>query len=182
MTDGSGADWIGDWFGTGPDRGIALMFTLAGLIGVAVTLLAWNSKSYRRLTASPSSTAVVTDARRRLPSTDFLTGTGGSGRSDGARVVVDRERDALGVDVAGFARRFHGYRLLVARALEDVADRDHRTRERAPTRPRRRGPLRSGDGLTTQYAGWAGCPATLGASGSGGLTACALTGIYVKRI
>ena len=33
MTDGSGADAIGDWFGTGPDRGLALMFTLAGLIG-----------------------------------------------------------------------------------------------------------------------------------------------------
>ncbi len=57
MTDGSGADWIGDWFGTGPARGIALMFTLAGLIGVAVTLLAWNSKSYRRLTAAPPSTS-----------------------------------------------------------------------------------------------------------------------------
>ncbi len=27
MTDGRGADLIGDWFGTGPDRGIALMFT-----------------------------------------------------------------------------------------------------------------------------------------------------------
>jgi MFS transporter, DHA3 family, multidrug efflux protein len=54
MTDGNGADWIGGWFGTGPDRGIALMFTVAGLIGVAVTLLAWNSKSYRRLTAAAS--------------------------------------------------------------------------------------------------------------------------------
>ena len=37
MTDGRGADWIGDWFGTGPERGIALMFTLAGLLGVVVT-------------------------------------------------------------------------------------------------------------------------------------------------
>ncbi len=34
MTDGSGADAIGDWFGTGPERGLALMFTLAGLIGI----------------------------------------------------------------------------------------------------------------------------------------------------
>ena len=33
MTDGAGADWIGGWFGTGPERGLALMFTLAGLIG-----------------------------------------------------------------------------------------------------------------------------------------------------
>jgi DHA3 family multidrug efflux protein-like MFS transporter len=49
MTDGRGADWIGGWFGTGPDRGIALMFTIAGLIGVAVTAVAWTSRSYRRL-------------------------------------------------------------------------------------------------------------------------------------
>jgi DHA3 family multidrug efflux protein-like MFS transporter len=52
MTDGRGVAWIGDWFGTGPDRGIALMFTLAGLAGVAVTLVAWSSRSYRRLTAA----------------------------------------------------------------------------------------------------------------------------------
>jgi MFS transporter, DHA3 family, multidrug efflux protein len=52
MTDGRGADLIGDWFGTGPDRGIALMFTVAGLIGVIVTALAWTSRSYRRLAAA----------------------------------------------------------------------------------------------------------------------------------
>jgi MFS transporter, DHA3 family, multidrug efflux protein len=49
MTDGKGADWIGGWFGTGPDRGIALLFTLAGVIGIAVTLAARASRSYRRL-------------------------------------------------------------------------------------------------------------------------------------
>ena len=49
MTDGAGADAIGDWFGTGPDRGLALMFTVAGLIGIVVTLLAWRSRSYRNL-------------------------------------------------------------------------------------------------------------------------------------
>jgi len=49
MTDGRGANWIGGWFGTGPDRGIGLMFTLAGLLGVAVTAIAWTSRSYRRL-------------------------------------------------------------------------------------------------------------------------------------
>jgi len=49
MTDGRGADWIGDWFGTGPERGIALMFTLAGLFGVVVTALARASRSYRVL-------------------------------------------------------------------------------------------------------------------------------------
>ena len=51
MTTGSGADLIGGWFGTGPDRGMALMFTLAGILGVVVTATAWASKAYRRLSA-----------------------------------------------------------------------------------------------------------------------------------
>jgi DHA3 family multidrug efflux protein-like MFS transporter len=51
MTDGRGADLIGAWFGTGPSRGIALMFTLAGVLGVVVTLAAWSSRAYRRLAA-----------------------------------------------------------------------------------------------------------------------------------
>jgi DHA3 family multidrug efflux protein-like MFS transporter len=49
MTDGAGGDAIGDWFGTGPARGIALVFTLAGAIGVVVTILALRSRYYRRL-------------------------------------------------------------------------------------------------------------------------------------
>ena len=49
MTDGAGAQSIGDWFGTGPDRGIALVFTLAGMVGVLVTVLAFNSRPYRDL-------------------------------------------------------------------------------------------------------------------------------------
>jgi DHA3 family multidrug efflux protein-like MFS transporter len=52
MTDGRGVEWIGEWFGTGPERGIGLMFSLAGLLGIAVTLLVWSSRSYRRLSAS----------------------------------------------------------------------------------------------------------------------------------
>lgn len=52
MTDGAGADLIGSWFGTGPERGIALVFTLAGLLGVVVTVIAFNSKYYRQLSAA----------------------------------------------------------------------------------------------------------------------------------
>jgi DHA3 family multidrug efflux protein-like MFS transporter len=59
MTDGWGADRIGGWFGTGPDRGIALMFTLAGLVGVAVTVAAWRSRSYRRLVERDTSPPLV---------------------------------------------------------------------------------------------------------------------------
>ena len=61
MTDGSGADHIGSWFGTGPERGLALMFTLAGIIGVVVTLGVRRSRSYRRLVDGwrPSAPAAV---------------------------------------------------------------------------------------------------------------------------
>jgi DHA3 family multidrug efflux protein-like MFS transporter len=49
MTTGAGADAIGSWFGTGTDRGLALLFTVAGLIGLAVTLLSMRSGAYRNL-------------------------------------------------------------------------------------------------------------------------------------
>ncbi|MEO9296666.1 MFS transporter [Devosia alba] len=49
MTDGAGAQSIGFWFGTGPDRGMALVFTLAGMVGVLVTVIAFNSRPYRDL-------------------------------------------------------------------------------------------------------------------------------------
>ena len=49
MTDGAGADAIGSWFGVGPERGLALMFTLAGVFGVVVTAGARVSRAYRRL-------------------------------------------------------------------------------------------------------------------------------------
>jgi DHA3 family multidrug efflux protein-like MFS transporter len=49
MTDGAGADTIGSWFGTGYVRGLALVFTLAGLVGLAATLLVRFSRSYRAL-------------------------------------------------------------------------------------------------------------------------------------
>jgi DHA3 family multidrug efflux protein-like MFS transporter len=49
MTTGKGADWIGNWFGTGPSRGIALVFTIAGIIGLTITLIARRSKSTKLL-------------------------------------------------------------------------------------------------------------------------------------
>lgn len=49
MTDGWGARVLGPYFGTGSARGIALVFTVAGLIGMGVTLLASRSKPYRQL-------------------------------------------------------------------------------------------------------------------------------------
>jgi DHA3 family multidrug efflux protein-like MFS transporter len=49
MTTGAGVRLLGPWFGTGTDRGLALLFTVAGLVGLAVTLLAMRSHSYRLL-------------------------------------------------------------------------------------------------------------------------------------
>lgn len=52
MTVGLGAELIGSWFGTGPARGMALVFTTAGLIGLVVTIIAFRSKYYRQLSAA----------------------------------------------------------------------------------------------------------------------------------
>jgi DHA3 family multidrug efflux protein-like MFS transporter len=52
MTTGAGVDLLGPWFGTGTDRGIALLFIVAGLIGLIVTLLAMRSYSYKTLAKS----------------------------------------------------------------------------------------------------------------------------------
>ena len=51
MTSGAGVDLLGGWFGTGADRGIALVFIVAGFLGLAATLVALRSGAYRRLTA-----------------------------------------------------------------------------------------------------------------------------------
>jgi DHA3 family multidrug efflux protein-like MFS transporter len=51
MTDGAGAQAIGGWFGTGPERGIALVFVIMGVLGLVLTSLALTTKHYRMLSA-----------------------------------------------------------------------------------------------------------------------------------
>lgn len=49
MTTGTGARLIGSWFGIGPARGLALVFILAGVIGLLVTIIAMRSDAYQVL-------------------------------------------------------------------------------------------------------------------------------------
>ncbi|MGH8930611.1 MAG: MFS transporter [Egibacteraceae bacterium] len=56
-TDGWIADTIGTWWGIGPERGLGVMFTLAGLLGIAVTALALASRSYQRLSTETTTAA-----------------------------------------------------------------------------------------------------------------------------
>lgn len=49
MTTGLGAQTIGSWFGTGQARAMGLVFVLAGIIGVIVSLFTLFSSSRRRL-------------------------------------------------------------------------------------------------------------------------------------
>jgi len=43
---GQGAELIGSWFGVGTGRGIALVFTVIGIVGLCVTLIAMRSRFY----------------------------------------------------------------------------------------------------------------------------------------
>lgn len=52
MTTGKGVELIGWWFGTGQGRGIALVFTVTGFIGLLITLFAMRTKAYKLLTHS----------------------------------------------------------------------------------------------------------------------------------
>lgn len=52
MTTGSGVELLGDWFGTGKDRGLALLFTVTGILGLIVTVISMRSVYYRRLLRS----------------------------------------------------------------------------------------------------------------------------------
>ena len=61
LTDGALAEQIGSWFGTGPDRGMALIFIVAGTIGLLVTLAALRSKPYRDLSRRYAGAAAADD-------------------------------------------------------------------------------------------------------------------------
>ncbi len=49
MTTGAGVELIGPWFGIGPARGIALVFIIAGILGLCMTILAFKTRAYRTL-------------------------------------------------------------------------------------------------------------------------------------
>lgn len=75
MTDGALADLIGPWFGTGPERGLSLIFIVAAILGLTVTLIALRSRPYRRLSdrymTAPEQPEVATapsDTRSEAPS------------------------------------------------------------------------------------------------------------------
>jgi DHA3 family multidrug efflux protein-like MFS transporter len=61
MTTGAGVDLIGGWFGVGPERGIALVFTITGVIGLIIALLAFRSRPYRELSARYLTEGMVTN-------------------------------------------------------------------------------------------------------------------------
>jgi DHA3 family multidrug efflux protein-like MFS transporter len=84
-TDGWIAGAIGSWWGTGPERGLAIMFTLAGLLGAIATLLALGSRSYRRLSAQSE----------RQPEPELEAEHDGAPRHDFGR-TADHEREQAG--------------------------------------------------------------------------------------
>jgi DHA3 family multidrug efflux protein-like MFS transporter len=51
MTTGGGVEMLGSWFGTGTDRGLALLFSVTGVIGLIVTLIAMQTNAYKALSA-----------------------------------------------------------------------------------------------------------------------------------
>lgn len=52
MASPTGVEIFGGWFGNTQDRAIALIFSIAGLIGLTVALLAFLSRSYKNLSKS----------------------------------------------------------------------------------------------------------------------------------
>ena len=67
MTDGAGSEAIGEWFGTGPERGMALIFITAGVIGLVVAIVALNSAAYRNLSRRYTEAEEMTDLAEAAP-------------------------------------------------------------------------------------------------------------------
>lgn len=59
MTTGSGPELIGAWYGTGPDRGMALLFSLTGIIGLIITLFALRSRAFATLSGQYAQRATL---------------------------------------------------------------------------------------------------------------------------
>ncbi|HEX8346866.1 MAG TPA: MFS transporter [Actinoplanes sp.] len=76
MTDGAGARAIGGWFGTGADRGLALVFVLTGVVGLIATTLALRSRPYRRLSRHMAAPATAAEPRRPEPVPSDSTSAG----------------------------------------------------------------------------------------------------------
>jgi len=68
MTDGALADLLGPWFGTGPERGLALIFIVAAIVGLIVTLIALRSRPYRTLSGRYMAAPVEPDGATEAPS------------------------------------------------------------------------------------------------------------------
>jgi MFS transporter, DHA3 family, multidrug efflux protein len=71
MTTGAGAASIGGWFGTGPDRAMALLFIGAGVIGLLMTIVAMRSRAYADLSARYARAAHTTPAAAQVPTRDL---------------------------------------------------------------------------------------------------------------
>ena len=67
MTDGAGADAVGSWFGTGSDRGMAVVFMVAGVIGLVVTILAMRSDGFGDLSSRYDESGVGPDTPQMAP-------------------------------------------------------------------------------------------------------------------
>jgi MFS transporter, DHA3 family, multidrug efflux protein len=67
MTTGAGVELIGDWFGTGKDRGLALLFITAAIIGLIVTLWGMRSHAYRMLSYGYANVPVEETEAIELP-------------------------------------------------------------------------------------------------------------------
>ncbi|MEU1980736.1 MFS transporter [Nocardia sp. NPDC019395] len=112
MSDGSGARWIGGWFGTGEARGMALVFVLLGVLGLLFTGYALGSKHYRNLSRSyragsteppatnPSTTA-DDDTPARGADEQMTVEPGTDLAATFAELVTDEQRGDPGREPAG---------------------------------------------------------------------------------